>query len=386
MKSVPGSMPNMMFLFFIVCRMLKYSICCIKSGCFPFNERTTLYLTKLFDLDKRLKILLNFFVGPALFIILSWSIYNNITHQPDLAKSLDKIKLGIQGRQGWKAVLVIVLMFANWSCEALKWKVLINHIQPISFFRSFRAILSGLSISLAMNTPNGSGEYIGRVLYVKEGNRIRAVTLTFVGSLSQLIITMLMGTLGVFILRSYFYNPLESSQVLSRLSVTAIVYGCLVFTLILLTIYFEISYLTRFIEKIPFVARFSYFIQKLEDFGWKELLKVLAISFLRYLVFMAQYLLLLQVFNVGIALSTACWLISIMFLALAIVPTIALAELGIRGKISIFLFGLFSTNSLGIILTASAIWLINLVVPALAGSLFMLGIKLFKREEKQQET
>lgn len=273
-------------------------------------------------------------------------------------------------------------MFANWSCEALKWKVLINHIQPISFFRSFRAILSGLSISLAMNTPNGSGEYVGRVLYIKEGNRIRAVTLTFVGSLSQLIITMFMGTVGVFVLRNSFISPLESNAILSRLSVTAIIYGCLVFTLILSVIYFEISYLTRFLEKLPWVSKFAYFIQKLEDFGWKELLKVLGISFLRYMVFVVQYILLLQVFNVGLGIVTSFWLITIMFLALAIVPTIALAELGVRGKISIFLFGLFSTNTLGIVLTASAIWLINLVVPALAGSLFILGIKLFKKEKE----
>ena len=344
-----------------------------------------LYLTKVFTLNKQLKILLNYFVGPALFIVLSWSIYNNITHQPDLQNSLNKIKLSIEGEQRWKALLVVFLMLANWSCEALKWKVLINHIQSISFFKSFRAILSGLSVSLAMNTPNGTGEYIGRVLYVKDGNRIRAVTLTFVGSLSQLIVTMLMGTVGIFILKNNFYNPTANSAILSRLSVTAIIYGCIIFSTVLLVIYFEISYLTRIIEKIPFVARFSYFIQKLEDFGWKELLKVFLISFVRYLVFATQYILLLQVFNVGIDMLTAFWLITIMFLALAIVPTIALAELGIRGKLSIYLFGLFSTNTLGIILTASTIWLINLIVPALAGSLFMVGIKLFKKEGKSGE-
>jgi hypothetical protein len=68
----------------------------------------------------------------------------------------------------------------------------------------------------------------------------------------------------------------------------------------------------------------------------------------------------------------------VMFLALAIVPTIALAELGLRGQLSIHLFGLFSNNTLGIVLTATGIWLINLIVPALAGSLFILGIKLFR--------
>jgi hypothetical protein len=70
-----------------------------------------------------------------------------------------------------------------------------------------------------------------------------------------------------------------------------------------------------------------------------------------------------------------------MFLAMAVVPTIALAELGLRGKLAVLLFGVASTNTLGIVLTASGIWLINLVVPALAGSLFILGVKLFRNKK-----
>ena len=270
-------------------------------------------------------------------------------------------------------------MFANWSCEALKWRVLISHIQPISFLKAFRAILSGLSVSLAMNTPNGAGEYVGRILYIKEGNRLRAITLTFVGSISQLIVTMLMGTIGIFLLRDNFVRATNVLGFSIRWS-DALAYSSIAITTVLILIYFEISVLIRLLERIPFVARYAYFIQKLEDFGWKELLKVLLVSILRYSVFVVQYLLLLQLFNVGIGTVSAMWLITIMFLVLAIIPTIALAELGVRGKISIFLFGMFSTNTLGIVLTASSIWLINLVVPALAGSLFLLGIKLFRNK------
>lgn len=229
-----------------------------------------------------------------------------------------------------------------------------------------------------MNTPNGSGEYIGRILYVKEGNRIRAITLTFVGSMSQLIITMLLGTIGLFLIRSHFYSAAQQIFVLSLPAVNTITWCSILITAALLSVYFEISWLTRLFEKIPFVARYSFFIQKLEEFTWQELVKVLLISFFRYMVFVVQYLLLLQVFKVDIGLYNAFWLISVMFLVLAVIPTIALAELGVRGKISIFLFGVFSTNTIGIVLTATTIWLINLVVPALAGSLFILGIKLFR--------
>ena len=277
-------------------------------------------------------------------------------------------------------MLVMLLMLANWSCEAMKWRVLIGHIQNISFLTAFKAILSGLSVSVAMNTPNGTGEYIGRILYVKQGNRIRAITLTLVGSISQLIVTMFLGTIGLFLLRDNFYNATNDTLHLSLPVINAICYGSIAVTTALIGVYFELSWLVRLLEKIPFVAKYSFFIQKLEDFKFEELLKVLLISLVRYMVFIFQYLLLLQLFNVGISFVTSFWLITIMFLALAVVPTIALAELGVRGKISIFLFGAFSTNTLGIVFTASAIWLINLVLPALAGSLFVLGIKFFRNK------
>jgi hypothetical protein len=143
------------------------------------------------------------------------SIYRNIVHQKDWQQSFQQIKVSLFGKQAWKAILVILLMLVNWSFEALKWRILIRHIQKISFFRAFRAILSGLSVSLAMNTPNGSGEYVGRILYVKEGNRIRAITLTFVGSMSQLIVTMLLGTIGLFLISSHFYSATKQIFVLS---------------------------------------------------------------------------------------------------------------------------------------------------------------------------
>jgi hypothetical protein len=333
---------------------------------------------KFFTLNKRLKIFLNYFLGPVLFVALSFSIYHNIIDQPGWKESLKQIKASLYSEQGWKAILAILLMLANWGFEALKWRILVGHIQEISFITAYKAILSGLSVSLAMNTPNGSGEYFGRILFVKEGNRLRAITLTLVGSISQLIVTMLLGTIGLFLLHDTFYSATSSPLNLSLAWIDIITYASIAITTGLLVFYFEISWLIKLLEKIPFVAKYSFFIEKLEDFGWRELLKVLLISFCRYGVFIAQYLLLLQVFNVGIGLWNAFWLVSVMFVALAIVPTIALAELGVRGKISIFLFGAFSSNTLGIVLTASSIWLINLVVPALAGSLFILGIKLFR--------
>ena len=73
----------------------------------------------------------------------------------------------------------------------------------------------------------------------------------------------------------------------------------------------------------------------------------------------------------------AFWLISVLYAVLAVTPTITLAELGIRGQVSLLLFSMVSANSLGIEMAATAIWVINLVLPAFAGSLLFLGIKIF---------
>ncbi len=88
-------------------------------------------------------------------------------------------------------------------------------------------------------------------------------------------------------------------------------------------------------------------------------------------------ILLLQLFNVEAGIWHSFWLISVLCLILAITPTIALAEVGILGQVSLLLFILVSTNKFGIAGAATAIWFINLVIPALAGSLLFLSLKMF---------
>ena len=89
---------------------------------------------------------------------------------------------------------------------------------------------------------------------------------------------------------------------------------------------------------------------------------------------------MLQVLNVEIYWIDAFWVISILFLVLAIVPSFAIADLGIRGKFSTELLRIYSVNTVGILGTTFGIWFINLFIPALAGSIFILGIKIFKNK------
>jgi hypothetical protein len=134
----------------------------------------------------------------------------------------------------------------------------------------------------------------------------------------------------------------------------------------------------KVIEKIPGVQTYIRHITVLREMNVTILLNVMLLSLLRFLVFIIQYNLMLQLMQVEMGWWSGFWTVSVLFLLLATLPTIALLELGLRWEYSIMLFGLFSGNILGIYAAATGIWLINLVLPAMAGSLFILGIRIIK--------
>ncbi len=323
--------------------------------------------------NKNIKILLNYGLGPVLFIWLSYSIYHQVLHQPHLNSAWLNLKQSFYGDSAWKFYVALLLMPVNWGLEARKWQVLLKPLQRLSFFTSFKAILSGVAFSIT--TPNRIGEYGGRILYVREGHRWKAVSLTIIGSFSQLIVTLLFGLGGLlFLLVSPVTGPAVTAY---ALWIKALLYGSSLVTAILLLIYFRLGWIVQWLERIPRTGRFMQHLSVIENLPVRFLLRVISLSAARYFVFVIQYILLLQLFAVNIPAWQAFWLISVLYVVLAVLPTITLAELGIRGEVSLLLFTMVSANQLGIVWAATAVWVVNLVLPALAGSLLFLGIKIF---------
>ncbi len=327
-------------------------------------------------ISKNIKILFKYIVAPLLGAWLFYSLYKQINGQPNLHQSIELIKQSPFGAQAWKFWMVIALVFVNWGIEAKKWQVLLKTLQPVNFFTAYKSVLTGVTLSL--NMPNRIGEYGGRILYIKEGSRIKAISLSIAGSISQLIITLIIGCGGLVYL--IYFQQQNSSPVMGLsvfwLKTLLFLSSCAALTLVLF--YFRLSWLIKLVEKIPAVVKYVQYINVLEDFTPKLLLRLLSLSFFRYLVFIIQYILLLQVLQVEILWLNCFWIISILFLVLAIVPSFAIADLGIRGKFSTELLSFYSTNTVGIIGTTFGIWFINLFIPALLGSLLILSIKIFK--------
>ena len=328
-------------------------------------------------LNKNIKIFLNYVLGPLLFAWLSYSVFKQIKNQPNLEESWVNIKASFTDTRVLNFILVFVLMFANWSLEALKWKISVQGVQPVSFFKSLKAIFSGVSFSVT--TPNRTGEYLGRVLYMDDGNRLRVISLTILGSISQLLVTIFFGLLGLLILRPDIDN-VSLSGWMEWVKDLGIIGASIAF-IVLTVFYFRIGWLVKWIDKIPAIKKYIWLINELEKTDTTLLLRLLSISLLRYLVFATQYFLLFRFFGVEVNWWQGFWATAIVFFVMAITPTIELFEVVKKMYITKEIFAIFTVNTLAIGFVTTTIWCINLVIPAAIGSLLILGIKFFKKDE-----
>jgi hypothetical protein len=324
-------------------------------------------------LSKKVKILVNYFLGPLLFIILSTSIYYQIKNQADLGIRWQQIKNSLQS---WQFFTAFFLMIVNWGLEAKKWQLLINHLQHLNFLTAFKSILSGCSVT--MLTPNRIGEYGGRILYVKDKHRIKAISLTIVGSISQLLVTMAMGCVGLIFLRILSQPNSNVLPVLPHFWGNVVIYLSLSITVLIFLFYWRISWLVKTLEKVPAFNKFTKHIDVLDEFTNGALLQILSLSLARYIVFVTQYVLILQALHVYIDIATCFWLIAVFYLAMAVVPTIGFIELPVRIGTLWAILKYFSSNELAVSTASLGIFLINLVIPAIIGSLLILSVKIVK--------
>jgi hypothetical protein len=328
-------------------------------------------------LNKSIKIIGNYILGPLVFLVLAWFIWQQIISQSDWHNSLDQILLSIKGPNQWRLWLILLLMPVNWGIEARKWQLAMRPDGGITFKDAFRAIFTGAT--MASFTPNRMGEYLGRILYVKEGRRVAAISLTMICSIAQLLITLVVGAGGLI-----YLFPLLHRQMLSGprrlewgLPLTLIIVGAMLLGLGFF--YFRFPQLARKLTRVPWFRKLGAFIKVLENFDGNILLQILFLSFVRYIVFVVQYSLVFPVFNVSLGFGQVWGGMGVVFLIMAVVPTFTfLTELGLRWGASIQVLELFSSNTIGIFAASFTIWLINLVIPALIGSLLIISIKLFK--------
>ena len=305
-----------------------------------------------------IKIVIVFF---SFYFIYHQLVENKSFEELDISVLLDTVK-----KNKVYLVGVILMMFLNWLVEALKWRYMISKIENISIMTAYRAIFTGITVSTF--TPNRIGEYGGRVFCLEQGDRIKAVFITVLCSMSQLLVTILYGSISLFIL----FDEILIDK--TFLSVSLLI----LLNLFLLFSYFNISHIVNFLGKFKLIKSFKKYLEVLVMYNYIDLIIAFIYSNTRYFIFSLQFIILLHVFGINISFMDAILSVMLIFFFITITPTITIAEIGVRGSVAIFVLGLFSSNDIAILSSTTLLWLINLIIPAIIGSFFIFSLKFFR--------
>ncbi len=96
---------------------------------------------------------------------------------------------------------MLFLTIINHFLEIAKWKILTNNVKKNSWLEATKQSLASLTLSLI--TPNRIGEYGAKALYYTNDKRKQILLLNFAGNFYQLVITIVLGAIGLVYLRKY---------------------------------------------------------------------------------------------------------------------------------------------------------------------------------------
>jgi hypothetical protein len=327
----------------------------------------------------------NILIRLAIVLLTLGFLYDQIFYRKDLQSIIDFYpEVSGHTRFTFLMTLCILLLPVNQFLEIIKWKYLIDKLEKVSIWTATKAVLTGISVSMFM--PNRVGDYLGRVFVLRKADRLQAVLVTIIGSLSQLLSTILFGLIAVLFLFPHYWdmNDQFNMWVYSGLILLVLI---MVFTSVFA--YINFASFSDVVRRISgrFYGRIQKYAEVFALYDIKNLLIVLALSLLRYLVFSFQFWLLLQAFMVPVPYHKALVLIGLVYLLMTIIPTIALTELGVRGSVSLFVFASYfeplgnwsSKIELGVVSASTILWLINLAVPAILGAVFVYSLRFFRK-------
>lgn len=251
---------------------------------------------------------------------------------------------------------IIFLSVLNWFFEILKWQNLVSTFYTISFKEATFQSLGSLTASVF--TPNRVGEYGAKMLYFPKSETKKIILLNFIGNSSQMATTTFFGVLGLFI-TGLFYDYFSYK-------IGIVILSFFLIFLIFFVFRNRINIYGFSVEKL---------IKKIKSFPRNSLKTTQQLSVIRFLIFSHQFYFLLLIFGVEITYSLALATIFSMYFLASIVPSIHLMDVAIKGSVAVVLFGKLGVNQWTIVSITTLMWLLNLVIPVIIGSLFVLKFK-----------
>ena len=218
-----------------------------------------------------------------------------------------------------------------------------------------------------MVTPNRTGEFYGRIQGWPKKEAIPGAIINSYNGFFQSAVTILMGCTALFFAPGSWLSTVEKyfAAALVFIEVNAISFsvGAVLVFSTFVVLHKPIKHFLR--SKMNYLPK---------DLTLSEKGQLLSLSILRYAVFSSQFVLILWFLGLEFSIFNLYLGVAIGYFLLFTLPSVALAELGIRELSFALVFGAMGADISLVFLASLVLWLINLCLPALFGvALYLYG-------------
>lgn len=343
---VPGSIPKIIRSFSII-----YAEAYI-TPIVPLDLRTFAGMIAIPDKAKHLLLLLAklLVVGGAFYFI-----YRKLSEDSNLEYTL----FAEVFERNWSVpgiLLILLLTVANRFLEILKWQNLAKTIRPINLAEATQQVLAALTAALF--TPNGIGEYAGKALFFRKNQAKEVIFLNLICNGVQMGWSILFGLAGLAIF-NYHYIIMPWQHV-------GMIAGVII----------SVVWLMMIIKKITIKGySLQLLFQKIGALPRQVHQKNIMLALLRYLVFSHQYYVLFVAFEVETPYLLLMTAISSVYLLASSLPSFQFLDFAVKGSVAVFFFGLMGINEWIVIFISMLMWILNVVLPVIIGSVYVIRYK-----------
>lgn len=272
--------------------------------------------------------LLKYVVSFAALFYISYRIVTTSFNTAELTSFLNPITL----------FFIVMLSLGNWTFEILKWKIVIETFDKISFKKAAYETLVAYTYGLI--TPFNSGNYFKKILFYPKKHSKQIVFLNLSKGMYQMITTVLFGSWGIY----YLIDNLDARAFNQQtfLTVTSVI-GIIVY------LFFR-KKINNYIKSIPVKIHIQLFL----------------FSVIKYVFFSFLLMILLHQPNLNpIALYAG---ISAIYLLSSLLPILNLLDFAIKGSVALFVLAPLGYTEANILIAYFILWICNHASPAITGS------------------
>ena len=278
--------------------------------------------------------------------------------QAEFTALLTQLRQGdINLHLGW-LTMALLLVLPNWYLEASKLYQCLSRQAAITLSQCLRAVLCG--VFLGLFTPARLGEYGGRLVPFRDRPKAEVLKATFVGSLSQTVVTVAFGLVGLV-------YSVQLTEFVGLPTHTLLWVGSGMMAMLIL-VAFNLSRILKWISQTRLGARLLCHDHVISS---RLLLKVIGLSAVRYVLYSLQYVIVLVAFGAELPLLALYGGVTVTYLIQTLLPIPPLSSLVGRVGVAALVFSMVGVPAIVVLSATLTLWIINLLAPAFLGVMVM---------------